>query len=393
MHPRFPTALPSRLIVCAAIAGLGVLCSAGVVHAQKFTQAASVAALARYGSFYADKTVTVRGQLRDANGRVWLEDEAGSRVAAAYKGGPRPDGTIDATGVLWDLGRMKPADPLLAAYDLTRIVGTGGEQWPKPGEVYVFAVSRFAPADVDSGVNPGGSTIRSLVLEGPRAVGRQVTVVGQFSGRNLFGDLPRSPGVSRWDFVLRSEGASIWVTGRQPRGKDFDFNPDQRIDSNRWLEVTGTVRDNDALTCIEASKLTLSKQPASTVAEPVQPKAIKPFPPPEVVFSIPAEGETDVSPTVAIRIQLSRGVDRASLVSHVRIGYVGAAPGSTPPIQSTADLEERNDAPGGAIAVLTIRFAQPLERFRTVQIELLEGIKAPDGQMLKPWKLTFSTGG
>ena len=393
MHPRLPTVVPARLIVCASIAGLGLFCSPAAVRAQNVTQAASVAALARYGTFYMDKTVTVRGRLHDANGRLWFEDEAGNRVAAAYRAGERPDGTVDATGVLWDLGRMKQDDPQLAAYDLTRIVGTGGEQWPKPGDVYVFAVSRVARADVDAGVNPGGSTIRSLVLEGPRAVGRQVTVTGQFSGRNLFGDLPRSPGISRWDFVLRSGGASIWITGRHPRGKDFDFNPDQRIDSNRWLEVTGIVRENDALTCIEASKLALSRQPASTVAEPVQPKAIKPFPPPEIVFCIPAEGEADVSPTTTVRIQLSRSVERASLVNRVRVGYLGAAPGSTPPIESTAELVERNDAPGGAIAVLAIRFAQPLERFRTVQIELLEGIKAADGQMLKPWKLTFSTGG
>jgi hypothetical protein len=57
------------------------------------------------------------------------------------------------------------------------------------------------------------------------------------------------------------------------------------------------------------------------------------------------------------------------------------------------DLEERNDAPGGAIAVLRITFAQPLERWRSVRIELLDGIKATDGQLLKPWQMTFTVGG
>lgn len=41
---------------------------------------------------------------------------------------------------------------------------------------------------------------------------------------------------------------------------------------------------------------------------------------------------------------------------------------------------------------LEIKFVQPLERFQTVTIELLEGITAFDGQLLAPWSLTFTTG-
>ena len=48
-------------------------------------------------------------------------------------------------------------------------------------------------------------------------------MVGQFGGRNLLGDLPDSPGQSRWDFVLRSADAAIWVTNLRPRGKDFEL--------------------------------------------------------------------------------------------------------------------------------------------------------------------------
>ena len=39
------------------------------------------------------------------------------------------------------------------------------------------------------------------------------------------------------------------------------------------------------------------------------------------------------------------------------------------------------------------RFAKPLERFRTVKIDLLEGILGTDGQPLPPWTLSFSVGG
>jgi len=43
--------------------------------------------------------------------------------------------------------------------------------------------------------------------------------------------------------------------------------------------------------------------------------------------------------------------------------------------------------------VLDIAFSQPLERFRTVSVNLLEGIAGTDGAPLKPWKLTFTLGG
>jgi hypothetical protein len=45
-----------------------------------------------------------------------------------------------------------------------------------------------------------------------------------------------------------------------------------------------------------------------------------------------------------------------------------------------------------AAHAVEIRFEPPLERFQQVKVELLEGITALDGQPLKPWSLTFTTG-
>jgi hypothetical protein len=43
---------------------------------------------------------------------------------------------------------------------------------------------------------------------------------------------------------------------------------------------------------------------------------------------------------------------------------------------------------------LELRFAEPLDRLRTVKIDLLEGImSAVDNQPLAPWSVTFTTGG
>jgi hypothetical protein len=37
--------------------------------------------------------------------------------------------------------------------------------------------------------------------------------------------------------------------------------------------------------------------------------------------------------------------------------------------------------------------AQPLEAFRTVKVEILDGLKGFDGAPVTPWTITFSVGG
>jgi hypothetical protein len=41
---------------------------------------------------------------------------------------------------------------------------------------------------------------------------------------------------------------------------------------------------------------------------------------------------------------------------------------------------------------LEIRFASPLEPFRTVEVEILEGVETFEGGPVEPWRLTFSVG-
>ena len=47
----------------------------------------------------------------------------------------------------------------------------------------------------------------------------------------------------------------------------------------------------------------------------------------------------------------------------------------------------------GATRVLEIKFTKPLERFRTLHIDLTDGILGTDKQPLKPWTLMFGLGG
>jgi hypothetical protein len=57
-----------------------------------------------------------------------------------------------------------------------------------------------------------------------------------------------------------------------------------------------------------------------------------------------------------------------------------------PPVETTL----RYDAGRRALEIGLVR---PLERFRTVKVELLEGITGTDGAPLGAWTLTFTVGG
>jgi hypothetical protein len=121
--------------------------------------------------------------------------------------------------------------------------------------------------------------------------------------------------------------------------------------------------------------------------------AISPIPPLplDVDFSAPVEGEADVRLDARIRLQFSRDVKPESLEDRIRISY------------SLTDSVERGEAQPPALAfsfdydtgtrALELRPTQPLERFREVKVELLEGIAGIDGSVLRPWTLRFSTGG
>ena len=130
----------------------------------------------------------------------------------------------------------------------------------------------------------------------------------------------------------------------------------------------------------------LALRAAQAPAQTAQPEALVRIPvtvpPPEVVFSTPTEGETDVEPAAHIRVQFSRDLKADTVRGQVAVSYVGV---SQPAPQFTTTYD-------GGRRMLEIKFAAPLEPFRTVLVTLGNGITASDGQPLSPWKLTFSVG-
>ena len=350
-------------------------------------RATNIEALLAHPAFYHQRPIIIVGRVAtQGNGELRVADDAGS-VRVVFKGSAA-DGLDEIRGEFLDIGRMKPDEPRLAGYDLkgTFHVDPDGA-WPRPGDVTAIVATAVTPASA-----PPAPSIRAIVLNPWRYLEQKVTVTGQFAGRNLFGDLPDAPAKSRYDFVIRSTDAAIWVTGGRPRGKGFDLSVDARIDTGRWLEVTGVLQQGRGLQWLEvgAAGIQLGKAPTETAPEG-EPIRVPMGPPPEVVFSAPTQDETDVALTTSVRIQFSRDIDQATLKGQIRVQYLDAqtverGEPATPSAQFTAQYNAAN-------RVLELKFAKPLERFRTVNVDLLDGILGTDKQPLKPFTLTFALGG
>jgi hypothetical protein len=340
--------------------------------------------------FFHGKRVAVHGQVVEAGEQWRLQvpvDEAafGKRnipqVFVFWREPPgRSEGEI--RGDFWDLGRLNADDSRFSTYDFKRLLETvTAGRWPGRDELYVIVGAVMLESSL-----PATATLRAVAMAPDRYADREVTVLGRFRGRNLYGDLPGPLNKSRWDFVLQSADAAIWTSGMQPRGDGFNLDPGARVDTGKWLRVTGTVRTEGNAVWIEAKSMELSSAPAEDTVEVELPPAPK-APPPEVVFSAPVPDEAGVELTTDVRIQFSWDMAGRSFRDRVRVSYVGPTKGTSPePPQFTADYNEGSRA-------LVIRFAKPLEPFQSIKVELLEGITAADGQGLAPWSLTFSTGG
>jgi hypothetical protein len=343
-------------------------------------------AVRQFPGYFHLQNLLLRGELAESGGRVTFRAADQEMRVFLGDGVSATDGPVEIRAQMIDVGRLEPGDPRVASLVAGRGAPVTGdkafdaERWPKPGEELVLQVTGVTSAQPAT-----APTIRALALEPWRFEGQRVTLVGQFRGRNLLGDLPASPAKGRYDFVLRSADGSVWVTGLRPRARNVELSVDARVDTGRWVQVTGTVARERGLVMIEGT--TFAEAAAPEVSAPVEEPSAPAVPlmPVEVVFSTPTPDETDVSATTTVRVQFSRGLNTATLAGQIRVGYLGAEPGS-PPLVFTPTYDAANRA-------VEIKFAQPLERFRTIRVEFLEGLKGFDGAPFVPWTLTFSVGG
>lgn len=350
-------------------------------------RATTLEALVGYSGFYHLQPVRIRAKLvTDQVGTALLSGTTRLLTVGDAAVAQR-EGDVEVTGTFIDVGRLTQDDPRNGQYNLAALSQSVlKREWPAQGELPLLAVTEVVAAEPFA-----APSVRGLALDPLRFDGQTVTVSGRFRGRNLFGDQPAAPGRSKFDFVIQLADASVWVVGRRPKGTGFDLNVEARVDTGRWLEIQGDVRTAKGLVWIEALSIRTTKPvsetaPVETVTEaPIQ------APPPQVVFSAPTANEVDVPLASRVRIQFSRDMLPESFKGQVSARYEaqeaaerGIPPTPIPAFSASFDQGRR---------VLELRFAAPLDRFRTVVISLGSGILAFDKQPLAPYELRFTTGG
>jgi hypothetical protein len=373
-----------------------VACSAALMLAQGPGRAATTpAALRASPVFFHGKQIAVLGSVVETRDLYRLEphgskeattappDLASKPIYVYWRERPsRSDGEI--RGEFWDLGRLTEGDSRFASVDfrpLLEILTQG--RWP--GREQIFVVLN---ASVIEATLPQSPTLRAIALAPERYENGSASVSGRFRGRNLLGDIATPiPTPGKWDFVLQSADAAVWVTGVRPRGRGFELDPGARVDTGRWVQVTGTVRRDGSRAWVEAREIELAKPPDETTVEVAMPSTPA-EPPPAVVFSTPVPEEADVEASTMVRVQFSRDMDARSFKDRIRVSYqpppqAAAPPPALPPFAFNYNVGTRG---------IELKFAKPLERFQTVKVELLEGITAIGGDPLRPWTLTFMTG-
>jgi len=352
-------------------------------------RAASPSTLVAYPGFYQGQLVVVRGNLVTRDRPVLLSPAIERSIPLVFKGPSPADGPVELRATFWDLGRLQRDDPRIAALGLDSLLpgGTEGE-WPRPGDVMALTVTdamAVAPSD-------GALTVRQIAMEPTTYIGQKVKVTGQFRGRNLYGDVPQGPGLSQWDFVLRAADGAVWVTGLRPRGKNFNLDIGARVDTNTWLEISGIVREGKGLVWIEGQQVAVTK-PTIETRNAETPPIPQMGPPPEVIFTDPADEELDVSLRTPIRLQFSRDMNPDSFKGRIRWAFASPEPGPAGAAQSSEAERHVDYKYDRAKRSLEIRLGlDDSAAYKAIVLELLEGISASDGAMLKPWHLTFSFG-
>ena len=332
-------------------------------------RATTIAAIRTFPGFYHQQTVLVVGDMKGTPERATIASDDASLTVV---GREIREGRVEARGQILDIGRMPQDDPRLIPFNLLDQVRRAyQDRWPKPGEELILILSNTtaAPTTTSATTPP----LRAVAMEPAHFENQRITLTGQFRGRNLFGDVPEEPTQNRYAFVIRAGDAAVWVVGMQPKGKNFSLDPLKRLDTGRWLKVQGTLHATKGLSWLEATSLELTPAPEETVEPPIE---LPPPPPVEILFTAPAEGETDVATGARIRMQLSRDLNADTLKGRLRF---------TPEVEFTTNYTKENRA-------LEIRLTNGLPPFKAMKMEILDGVKGTDGGAMKPFTLTFTTG-
>jgi hypothetical protein len=373
-----------------------VVCSTVLASAQTSGRVATTTAALRASPvFFHSKQIAVLGSIVESRDQYRLEAQGVAAPPAAtpdvtskpiyiyWRQRPtRSEGEV--RGEFWDLGRLSEGDARFSSVDFRPLLESLTQgRWPARDQVFVILNASLVEAAL-----PQAPSLRAITMAPEQYENRSASISGRFRGRNLLGDIASPiPTPGKWDFVLQSADAALWISGLRPRGRGFELDPGARVDTGRWVQVSGTVRRDGSRVWIEAREIELASPPNETAVEVVVP-ATPAEPPPAVVFSTPVPEETDVEAGAVVRVQFSRDMDARSFKDRIRVSYQPPPLAATPPPVPPPFVFNYNVGTRG----VELKFTKPLERFQTVKVELLDGITAMGGDALPPWHLTFTTG-
>jgi hypothetical protein len=367
-----------------ALAVLVLLGRPGVAQVDEYdtrygaTIEVSVDDLLQMPESYLGRAVRTRGELDtlpSLRGLVYaLRGTFGGRLLVA----PVPEATEawEERARVW-MGREVEVTGVLSATNAP--VSSSSAITPDLAAYYIAIWGFLGPPDEKELAAPATpTTLEALVTKLGKLDGRNVTVVGQFRGANLFGDLPASSRRRTSDWVIKEELYAVWVTGRKPKGAGWSYDPGLKRDTGKWLRVTGRVSTQRGVVTIEAVSIALDKAPsAAAAAQPPPPPPLQPKKPPVVVFSLPLDGEREVPAGTIFKVQFSQDMDEASLKDRVILRYAGR------PQPGDRALDAVKITYDGGPHAVEIDPGDLLRPGRVVEILLLPGIKDLDGLPLQ----------
>jgi hypothetical protein len=223
------------------------------------------------------------------------------------------------------------------------------------------------------------TTLEQLVMNPGDRDGETLRVIGQFRGRNLYGDLPVRSQRSSVDWVIKDDAFAVWVSGKKPKGSGWELDAGLKRDTGRWMEVVGRVTTVNGITYLRAVQVALASAPSATAkVEAPPPPPEKPKVPPVVVFALPLDGENEVATDSRFIVQFSKDMDEKTFSGRVMLRYRG-------PVRAgdrAFDGVVLSYDPGRR--ALTVDPRDLLRTGRAVELLLLPGILDTDGLELAP---------
>ena len=372
-----------------------------------------VESLVRTPATYHEKTVMVKGKIRQGNMtdmQNQIFELRGDNALRTVRIG-QPVGSmrdlqmmvgqeVEIEGIFWDLSSPTILERELRDYPGARVQQDNNMMAASMSQANLFIGVEMVTR-VEKPPEPKGAEeekrkevvvpdlppsdhvdLRDLMSNPDPHYDRLISVVGKFRGDNVYNDLPMRTKKTPRDFIIKVADVSIWVTGKRPRGKGFELNPERRRDTGKWLKITGTPWTDDGVVYLKARKIEMVPKPDDpdleprTVADELAELEAQ-EPPPEVVFSMPLAGEKSVPLNSEFRIQFSKDMDSNSFDRNVDLIYSDDGPDD----HSFPDMQLAYDKPSRSLAIIP---GKVLEPGREVRLILYRGITDNDGRPLVP---------